>query len=152
VVVGLRTVPLPRVARGALTAQDLLHRLAFCQLVDELVQPADLLHQRVVDLFHANAADHALDQRRVGVQGRRLMEEGLEVALPLDLLLQALLVVARQPADDLVDLFLRAVLALRLLDVQRVDLGEGAWRRSGVRACPFACLDSKARCLAAQHH
>ena len=105
--------------------QDLLHRPAPGELVDQLVQVADLPHQRVFDVLDPDAAHHARDQRAVRMQGRGLGKKGRDVDLPLDLLLQARLVIARQPADDPVDLFIRALLSLRLLHVQRVDLGKG---------------------------
>ena len=47
---------------GSLRAEDLLHRLASGKLVNELVEVADLLHERVPDLLYADAADHAGDQ------------------------------------------------------------------------------------------
>jgi hypothetical protein len=64
------------------------------------------LHQRIFDLLHANAADYTLDESAIWVHRRRLREEGVEVRLLLDLMLQTRLVIARQPADDAVDLFL----------------------------------------------
>lgn len=104
--------------------QNLLHRLPLRQLIDQLVQPPNLLHQRVGDFFDADAADDALDLRGVGMEGGGFGEEGLEVGLPFDLPLQAGGAVAGQPADDLVDFRPRAVFAFRLLDVERIDLGE----------------------------
>ena len=61
----------------------------------------------------------------MGVHGRRLGEEGFEVVVLLDLLLQAGVVVAGEPVDDLVDFFAGAGFSLGLLDVARVDPGEG---------------------------
>ena len=63
-------------------AQDLLHRPALRQLVHQLVEIADLLHQRIRHFFHAHAAHHALDQRALRVHRRRAGEELLEAALP----------------------------------------------------------------------
>ena len=48
-----------RIAGGS-GAQDLVHRLALRQLVDELVQVADLLHERIVDILDACAANRPL--------------------------------------------------------------------------------------------
>jgi hypothetical protein len=59
------------------------------------------------------------------VKGRGLREERLEVDPPIELSLQAGPVVAGQPADDLVDLLVRALLALGPLDVHRVHRREG---------------------------
>src|SRR5688572_17285205 len=58
--------------------QDLRHRLALGELVDELVQVADVAHQRVGNVFDADAADHApyLGPGRVEPG---LAVEGLEV-------------------------------------------------------------------------
>jgi hypothetical protein len=73
-----------------------------------LAHPAQLLHQRVLDGLDADAADDARDEAGVRVQRRRLGEEGLEVDGKVDLPLQARRVITRQPADDGVDLGLRA--------------------------------------------
>ena len=62
-----------------LLPQDLLDSLAFGKFVDELVQVAYLLHQGVVDFFHAHAAHDAFDERGIGVNPRRLGKEGFEV-------------------------------------------------------------------------
>ncbi|MNY57792.1 hypothetical protein D3C86_1940530 [compost metagenome] len=58
------------------------------------------------------------------MQRRGLSEEGPEIVLLVDLLLQPRRVVTGEPADDLVDLCLRALLAFRFLDVHGVHLGE----------------------------
>ena len=108
-----------------LLPQDLLHRLTLGEFVDEFVHVADLLHQGVLDVLDADAADDAFDQGSLGIHGGGVGEEGLEVDLVLDLLLEAGGVIAGQPTDDLVDLGLGALLALGLLDVERVDLREG---------------------------
>ena len=39
--------------------QDFFHRFSLGELIDELVQIANLSHQRLCDFFHANATDHA---------------------------------------------------------------------------------------------
>ena len=53
-----------------LLPQDLRHRLAPRQLVDQLVQVADLPHGWLFDVLHSDTADHTLDQspRRVQVR------------------------------------------------------------------------------------
>src|SRR5262245_2903988 len=48
-------------------------------------------------------------------------KEGLKVALKFDLVLQFRLIVARQPADNLINFFFRAVLAFGLLNIHRVN-------------------------------
>ena len=60
-----------------ISPQHLLHRLALGELVDELVEVADLLHQRVLDLLDADPAHRPGDQRGVRVE-RRVGEEVLE--------------------------------------------------------------------------
>ena len=60
--------------RRLLLPQDLLHLLPLRQFVDELVEIADLAHQGLLDLLDADAADHALDQRAGGIEGRSLRE------------------------------------------------------------------------------
>ncbi len=63
---GRRQAASPRARREGSDAspfpQDLLRRLALGQFVDQLVQIADLPHERILDLLHLDAADHALDQ------------------------------------------------------------------------------------------
>ncbi len=49
----------------------------------------------------------------------------LEVHLLVDLPLQSLFIVAREPADDSMHFLFRATLLHRLSDVVRVDTGEG---------------------------
>src|SRR5690606_40003654 len=71
-----------RLAEGpkpSLRAHEFLHRLAAGEFVDELVEIADFAHERVFDLFDADAADHALNQRARRVEGRGVGEEGLEI-------------------------------------------------------------------------
>ena len=60
------TEGLKRARAGLCLAQDLLHRLALRQLVDELVQVANLLHGRLFDVLHSNATDHTLIDAREG--------------------------------------------------------------------------------------
>lgn len=52
-------------------------------------------------------------------------EEGLEVGLGVELVLQGGGGVAGQPVDDLVDFGLGAVFPLGFLDIERVHAGEG---------------------------
>lgn len=90
--------------------------IALGQLIHQIVHVSNLPHQRVPDLFDANAADDAGDLAGVGMERWRLAKKCLEVGLPLDLLRECLRAVARQPADDLVNLAPLAPLLLRLLE------------------------------------
>jgi hypothetical protein len=65
--------------------QDLLHRLALRQLIDELVEVTDLPHQWFLDLFHTDATDDAFDERSIGVQRGRLVEKMSKRLLVIDL-------------------------------------------------------------------
>ena len=67
-----------------LLPQDLLQCSSFSQLIDQFVQIADLLHQRVLDLFHADAADHACDQGTIRIKGWRLRKEGFQISTAFD--------------------------------------------------------------------
>lgn len=51
---------------GSSSSQDLLRRRSLGEFVDELVQAADIPHQRIGDAFDANAADHARYLGRAG--------------------------------------------------------------------------------------
>ena len=44
-----------------LLPQYLLHRLSFCQFIDQFIHIADLLHERIFDLFYTIATDHTGD-------------------------------------------------------------------------------------------
>src|SRR5690554_4458505 len=94
--------PLWHGARAS-AAQHLRHRLAPSQLVDELVEVADLLHEGVLDLLDPHAADHPRDlvdpRVELGV-GEELLERrpGVQVTL------ERRLVEPGQPLDDLVQL------------------------------------------------
>lgn len=102
---------------GSQRAEDLLHRLASGKLVNELVEVADLLHERVADLLYADAADHAGDELPRRIQRRSLGEEPLEVRALLQLRAELARAVPGQPAQDLVNLFLRPAFLLDLADV-----------------------------------
>ena len=56
-----RKTPAPVGATADSLTKNLLHGLALGKLIDELVQLANLLHQRILDLLHADTADHAFD-------------------------------------------------------------------------------------------
>src|SRR3989344_4766276 len=101
--------------------QHLLHRLALRQLVDQFIEVPHLAHERVLDLLDPIAADHAGDQEAVRVHRRRLGEKGLEVCPVGQQLLQLILRIAGQPADDLVHLRPRPPPLLRLGDVVGID-------------------------------
>lgn len=45
-----------------LFSEDLLHCLALREFVDEFIQIADFLHHGILNVFHANTADHARDE------------------------------------------------------------------------------------------
>ena len=78
------------------TRQDLLHRLALGQLVDELVEVADLLHQRIVDVLDADAAHDPGDRRGVRVE-LGLGEERPRTSSAVEVLLQRRVVVPGEP-------------------------------------------------------
>lgn len=99
---------------GRLLTQDLLLRLPLGEFVDQFVWVADLPNGGFLDVLHADAADHAGDKRSGWIYLRRPREEILEVGALCQLLLQRLLAVAGQPADDLINLRLRPTLLLRL--------------------------------------
>src|SRR5262245_44184423 len=85
---------------NVLLAQNFLHRFSFRELINQLVQIANFLHQRIVDFFNANAAHNAFDERTIWMNGRCLSKKGFEIVFFFDLLLQSLLGIAGQPAND----------------------------------------------------
>jgi hypothetical protein len=67
----------PSGSMPTLTAQHLLQLPALRELVHELVEVADLLHERILDRLDPHPADHAGDAPCVGVQtrpGKELLE------------------------------------------------------------------------------
>ena len=106
--------------RNDLLPQNLIHRLSFRELIDELVEVANLPHEWVFNRFHAYAAHNAFDKRSIWMKQWRVGKEGLKVAFKFDLALQFRLAVARQPADDVINFFFRAVLAFGLLNIEAV--------------------------------
>src|SRR5262249_40884833 len=104
--------------------QDFVHGLALGQLIHQLVQVTNLLHELILDVFYPIAADHAGDLRDVRVDSWCPGEESFEVDPLVDLLLQRLFIVAREPLDDGMHLLLGTTLLLRLGDVMRIDARE----------------------------
>src|SRR5262245_42061017 len=70
-----------------LLPQNLLHRFSFSELINQLVEPAYFLHQRIFYFFHTNATHYALDQRTIWVNGWRLRKKGFDIAFQFELLL-----------------------------------------------------------------
>ena len=68
---------------SSLLPQYLLHLLPFREFVDEFVEVSEFLHERVFDVFDADAADGAGDEVGVGVPLRGLF---VKVAKSLSLL------------------------------------------------------------------
>src|SRR5690606_15049968 len=104
-------------------AQNFLHRLALGELVDELVEITNLAHQGLLDVFDTDAADDASDERPGRIEPR-FPEERLEVGLRREPRFELLLIVAREPTNDLVDLGLRTPLLLGLRYVERIHARE----------------------------
>src|SRR5688572_436893 len=103
--------------------QDLLHRPSFCQLVDQLVEITNALHDRVLNLLNTDTAYRARHERARGIHPG-FGNEGLDVRPLLENAIQLLLGVASQPADDLVDLGFRASLFFGFRDIVRIDTGK----------------------------
>src|SRR5262245_56616483 len=139
--------------RARLFAEDLFHRLALGELVDEFVEVADLAHHRLLNLLHADAAYDVVDQKARRVHLRRVREEILKACLLRKLGFQRGLAVAGEPAEDLADLGPGAALLLRLGNIRGIDARDGqsyrviakrgasTWRISSPslryrRACP----------------
>jgi hypothetical protein len=76
-----------RSSRSDSLSQNLLHRFSFGELIDELVQIAYFLHQRIFDFFYANTAYYALDERTIWIDGWCLSKKGFEIVLLFYLLL-----------------------------------------------------------------
>jgi hypothetical protein len=56
--------------QNELLPQNIIHRLSFCELINQLVQVANFLHQRIFDSFYTNTAHYALDKRTLRVNCR----------------------------------------------------------------------------------
>jgi hypothetical protein len=70
-----------------LLPQNLLHRFSFCELINQLVQVANFLHQRIFYVFHANTAHDACDKRTIWMNGGCFSKKGLNIGFLFDLLL-----------------------------------------------------------------
>lgn len=116
--------PARDVFHGRILPQNLLHRFALRQLVNQLIQIANLAHYPVLDVFYPNSADHSLDRRSLWIGSRRFCVESFKVRTFLQLFLKLFLTVAGQPTNDLVDLGLGTTLPLGFGNVIRVNLGE----------------------------
>jgi hypothetical protein len=103
-----------------LRPKNLLHLPAPGELIDELVEVPHLLREGGLDVFDPVAADDALDQVCVGVEGR-LGEELLEGRSRVDVLLDLFVREPGEPTDDLVQFFLFPALLLDFGHVVRVD-------------------------------
>src|SRR5690606_25298810 len=79
-------------------------------------------------------------ERTIRMHGGGLLEERFEIVLLVDLLLEFLLTVAGEPANDLVDFLLRAAFALGLLNVQRVDLCKRHRENVVLGHCCYSCV------------
>src|SRR4051794_26281805 len=62
------TMACARLIRSSCLPQDARHLLAARELVHELVEVPDLLHERILDLLHPHPADHPGDELDVGVE------------------------------------------------------------------------------------
>ena len=67
-------------------SKDFLYGLAFGELIDKLVQLANPLHQRILDIFHPDATDDAFDERTIWMHRWRSSEESFEVSPLFDLM------------------------------------------------------------------
>src|SRR5262245_9272318 len=56
-----------RVRQLDLVPHNLRDRLTPSELLNQLLQAANLSHQRIDDFFYANTADHALDEGTIGM-------------------------------------------------------------------------------------
>jgi len=69
---GRRGPPRAACERARLFAEDVFHRLALGEFVDQFVEVADLAHHRLLNLLHADAAYGAGDQKARRVHPRRV--------------------------------------------------------------------------------
>lgn len=106
-------------------AQNLFHGLSLCQLVHQLVQTADVLHQGLFNGIDPHAADGAAHQNPGGIHGRGLQKEVAVGGARFQLFGELALAVAGEPADQGIHLLLAAALAQSLVHQAGVDLGKG---------------------------
>src|SRR3546814_18733556 len=87
-----------------LSPQYLRHRLPLGEFVDQLVEIAQLAHQRLFDSLDTDAANHPRAQRPRRVELRRRGKDVLESRALRQLRLKRRLTIARQPEENRVDL------------------------------------------------
>lgn len=92
----------------SLAAEYVYHGFAFCWLVDELVEVADLSHSRVRHVLDLHAVDLSYDQHPLRVE-RSLSEKCFEVCRFVKIALQLLRCLSGEPVDDLIDFAFTAI-------------------------------------------
>ena len=102
--------------------QYLIHRPPPGQLVHQLIQLANLLHPRVGDGLHLDAAHLSGNQRGAGVPRGRAVDKRAVVRFPGLHHRELPGGIARQPGRDGIDLVPRPALAHGLLDEAGIDL------------------------------
>ena len=103
-------------------AQNFFHCPAFRQLINQLVQISDLLHQRIHNLLHPDAADRSFDQCAPGIDAGRLLKKGLVIHVRLKLCRQPVRIIPCKPADHFVNFLFRPPFFLHFLYKQRIYL------------------------------
>ena len=88
----------------ALFSEYFIHLLTLSELVNKLVKITNVLHQRFFYIFHPHTTDHSFDQFSVLIEVRSIPEKITVGAACLRKILQIVLTVPGQPADDLIHL------------------------------------------------
>ncbi len=101
-------------------AENLCHRFALREFIDELIEISCLLREWIRYLLNAVAADGASDELSVWVE-LCASKEGFKSRVAFDVGLESFLCIAREPRDDFMQFVFGAALLLDFREVVGVD-------------------------------
>jgi hypothetical protein len=106
-----------------LSPKYFLHRFPFREIIHELIEVADFLHETVFHLLDFISTDCTRDECASGIEFR-FSEKGLEINSCFEGSGKSGCIISCEPQDDLIELGFGASFFLGLRDIRRVDGGE----------------------------
>ena len=104
--------------------QNLVHRFALGQFVDQLIEIANFPHRRFFDFFNSNTANQTLDQSPQRIHRRGIGKKCFKVCFLRQLSFQFALGVSGEPKNDFIYLTFRPSLFFCLCKIKGIDAGE----------------------------
>lgn len=100
--------------------QHFFHRFSFRELIHELVEVADFLHESVFHVLDFVSTDGPCDEEAIRVEFS-FSEKSLEVDSGFEHIRESFLIIPREPLDDLIEFGFRPSLSLHFCDIEWVD-------------------------------